>query len=415
LFIFLQFLLASAPLFLLIIKGWISTILFISSGLSLLLLYLRKKQGAYLFSKLNKWLFCFLFVFTLPTLAILISQLFLQELLWRSYDAPVRFLLSIPILLVLVQNKIDVLKILIYSIPFALVMTLICVALNPYLGWGADRITTYFVDPLTFGSLNLTLGIFCFLSLDLYQVDSWRVKIIKYSGFIIGLYLSILSGSRTGWLALPLLILIWMFFQRKKPDAFMSVIILLLISIGFFFSSVVQHRLGLVIQEITNYQWNSENQQTSIGDRISFLRMAVFLFLQKPLSGFGENGFAEFINHPELNKYAIEATQRFVLNALFHNEISTNTVKSGLWGLLSSSALFFVPAIFFIKKMGSTIIQIQRTAMLGFGYWTCTFISGMTTEVFNLKFTASFHALMLTFLISSLIFHINSNKETKKS
>lgn len=379
-----------------------------------MLLYINKKEGVCVSLKKNKWLSYFLCIFMMPVLAVLISQLFRQEFVWRSYDAPVRFLLCIPILLVLVQNKIDVIKILTYSIPFSLLITLLCVELNPYLNWGPNRITTYFVDPLTFGSLNFTLGLFCFLSIDLYKVDSWRLKMIKYFGVMIGLYLSILSGSRTGWLALPLLFLVWMFFQRKNRETYISMSILLVICIGFFFSNVVQQRLSLVIQEITAYHWSLENQQTSVGERISFLRMAVFLFLQNPLSGFGERGFTEFINHPELNRYAIEETQRFALNAKFHNEIATNMVESGFWGLLSSSALFFVPVIFFIKKLRMTTPKIQKTAMLGFGYLSCTFISGMTTEVFNLKFTASFHAIMLNCLISSLIVHSN-NIETKKN
>ena len=121
---------------------------------------------------------------------------------------------------------------------------------------------------------------------------------------------------------------------------------------------------------------------------------------------------SEFINHPELNQYALQETQEFALRSGFHNEIATNMVRSGVWGLLSSSALFLLPALFFLRGLYSDSLQAQKVALLALGYLACTFISGMTTEVFNLKFTASFHALMFTCFISSLLVYHAADQRT---
>ncbi len=408
----LQALLAVSPLFLLTVKGWISGVLFASSALAILMLCVGYKEGdSPILPRKNAWLWGFVILFTLPVVAIFLGQLGRQNYAGRDYDSPTRFLLSIPILLVLFQHRFDMFRALVYAMPGAIFVTSIVLSLNPDNVWQPEhnlvpyRASTYFVDPLTFGSLNLTLGLCCLLSIDLYGRDHSGVRIYKGMGCIVGVYLSILSGSRTGWLALPLVLFLWINFRvtRYRVPALIS--ILLLVGGSYYFSTALQQRLDVAEHEIMSYQWNALNPQTSVGDRLSFLRIAVFLFTQNPWSGFGDHGLSEFINHPELNRYALQETQEWALRSGFHNEIATNMVRSGVWGLLSSSALFLMPALFFVRSLASASLQVQKLALLGLGYLVCTFISGMTTEVFNLKFTASFHAIMFTCLISSLLVH----------
>ena len=417
-----QIVLELLPVFLLTIAGWSSGILFTTFILSSMLLVVDYRRDVPVNLNDKSYVWCFSVTLALPVIAIFLSQLFGQDIVWRNYDGPARFLLCIPVFLILVKNKIDVLKVLTYSIPCSLFATVLLVTLHPNLTWSPlcdpmllfpcdlpKRITTSFVDPLTFGSLNITFCLFSLMSIDLYEADSRHTKSLKYLGFIIGMYLSIISGSRTGWLALPLMLLIWIFCSFKKRHVLVCMLALFFMCLGLYYLTSAHERIDSAIQDVINYRWNAVNKRTSIGDRISFFRMAVFLFMQNPLSGFGDSGFIGWINHPELSRFALQSTQEFALRSKFHNEITTNMVKSGIWGLLSSSALFIVPAIIFFKKMRSTSVQVKKIAILGLGYLICTFISGMTTEVFNLKFTASFHGLMLTCLISSLI--INSKQK----
>ncbi|WP_413934861.1 O-antigen ligase family protein [Nitrospira sp. BLG_1] len=408
----LQTLLAVSPLFVLTIKGWISGILFASSAAAIfIMLSVIAKGDSPTFPKHHNWLWCFVILFTLPVIAIFLGQSWRQDYVGRDYDSPARFLLSMPILLVLFQKRFDVFRSMVCVIPGSILITCIVVTLNPESPWGHlndpvhFRETTYFVDPLTFGSLNMTLGLCCLLSIDLYGRDDWGVRVYKTTGFIVGVYLSIVSGSRTGWLALPLVLYMWSHLRLTRYRAPVFIGILLLASGSYYLSATLQQRLDVAVQEIISYHWDTLNPQTSVGDRLSFLRMAVFLFSQNPWSGFGDHGFAAFINSPDLNRYALQQTQEFALHSGFHNEIATNMVRSGVWGLLSSSALFVIPALFFIRSLYGGSQQAQKIAVLALGYLACTFISGMTTEVFNLKFTASFHALMFTCFISSLLVH----------
>jgi O-antigen ligase len=376
------------------------------------------KRDSPIFPSHNTWLWYFVILFALPVTAIFLGQSGRQEYAGHDYDSPARFLLSIPILLVLFHQRCDMLKFLVYTIPAATFITFTVVMLNPNDVWQPQaniRASRHFVDPLTFGSLNLTLGLCCLLSIDLYGRDAWGVRLYKSAGFIIGVYLSVLSGSRTGWLALPLVLFLWLNFRMTRYRVPAIIIVLLLTGGSYYFSTTLQQRLDLAEQQILSYHWDAPNPQTSVGDRVSFLRMAVFLFTQHPWSGFGDQGFVGFINHPELNRYAIQKTQEFALRSGFHNEIATNMVRSGVWGLLSSSALFLMPAVFFIRSLFEASPQSKKIALLALGYLVCTFISGMTTEVFNLKFTASFHALMFTCLISSLLIHHSGGQSTERN
>jgi O-antigen ligase len=54
------------------------------------------------------------------------------------------------------------------------------------------------------------------------------------------------------------------------------------------------------------------------------------------------------MNSPEIVQYASVYARNFPEHG-FHNEILTSAVRSGIWGLLSSLALFFFPIIWAVK------------------------------------------------------------------
>lgn len=407
-----------SPLFLLTVGGWIGAMLFICAGLALIALAVGYRRGLPLAAEQKTWLWAMAITFTLPVVAVLLGQLFRHEIVGRYYDSPLRFLLSAPIMIVLARQRFDVLRPMLRMLPPALLIALIVVTLYPDAGWGGkahtqanySRISTYFIDPITFGSLCLALGLCCLLSIDLYRRDAWGTRLVKGAGFLIGFYLSVISGSRTGWLALPLVLLAWV--QVKMVGYRLAMLLVLSCFLGgsYYLSDTLQQRLHLAVQEVLSYRWDAVNPVSSVGDRLSFLRMAIFLFEQNPLGGFGDKGFEAWINHPELNRYALVKTQQFALRSGFHNEIATNMVRSGIWGLLASLTLFLAPLAFFLAKLRSASAQVVNIALLGLGYLLCTLVSAMTTEVFNLKFTASFHALMFACLISSVLVHSTSNR-----
>lgn len=404
------------PVFILSIKGWISALLLITCLISLYILGTErktyKKSSETLISNPAE-VFWLAVILAMPFIAIGLGQTFRHELILRDYDGPMRLALAIPILIAIVKTKfpLDVLNCLVrFSIPATLFVTLFSVLVFPDEKWGPGRLTTYFVDPLSFGSLCLAMALITLASMNLFGKDPLGLRIWKLCAILAGIYLSIRSGSRTGWLGLPVVLLIIFFYQIPRNTNFhllrSTIFVALsgcLLVISYNFIPVVHERVNLAFSNLMIYNWTGMNADTSVGMRISFIRMAWFYFLNSPLGGWGDQGFKSLINAPEISIFASENARIFAYKAGFHNEIATNMVRSGIWGLFSSIAIFAVPAVFFIKYIRTGSEKQRAFALIGICYVSATFVSGMTTEVLNLKFTASFYALLLVVIMGSIL------------
>ena len=133
--------------------------------------------------------------------------------------------------------------------------------------------------------------------------------------------------------------------------------------------------------------------------------MAVFLLAQKPLSGWGDGNFESVINDPALNFSTFE-TKKVALEAGFHNDITANMVRSGIWGLIATVALFLIPALFFIRSMRSKYKKQRDVAFLALAFLVCQFVSSLSMEIFNLRYSASFYGLMLAVFCGQILFYM---------
>jgi O-antigen ligase len=406
----LKFFLCSSPLFLMTISSWSSGILLFGTFFCVILLINSKKE---LDSnpKVNS-LFRILTICTLaaPLLAILFSSFLRNKYHWAEFDSASRFLLAIAIFRFAIQERINITKYFQYIIPSSLIITLAHQLLFPQPRlWGLDRMSTYFADPLVFGYTSLTFGLISLISINLLSKDRLPIIILKLVGFSIGLYLSIMSGSRTGWLAIPFVISICMNHQElfKEKAGILKIIIfsfIFLIILGLFiFAPNSSKRLLLASQELISYSWSGIAPDTSIGLRITFLRIAFDMFTTHPILGFGDTSKG-FISLPaQIFTYASTESLRMAFNSGFHNEVVTNAIRYGAAGLISAALLFITPFIVFIHqlKYGSPIQKAN--SLIGIIFTTCFFISSFSTEVFDLKYMASFYALTITLLCASAI------------
>jgi O-antigen ligase len=153
--------------------------------------------------------------------------------------------------------------------------------------------------------------------------------------------------------------------------------------------------------DISSYQWHGGENSTSLGDRISFIRMGWYLMLQKPLTGWSNEDFTPKLDTPEFSKFAAPATRLGVKAGGFHNEFINNGVKYGFMGLLFTILLFLGPAVFFLKQL--KIKPDNRYALLGIVYVTAQAVSALSYQVLDFKFTASLYALMIVTLAYSAL------------
>ena len=394
------------PLFVVTIKGWTSSILII--GFFICLIFLSFYKNKEIKNQKNKNFTILITALILPTIAIIISSTFRGSFHSPEFDSPIRFFLAIPIFIFVIRTNFNSAKILQFTIPASLFITISQQFLfSQPMHWGSDRMATYFSDPLVFGYIALTFSLISLASINVFEKDNKLTLIFKIAGFFIGLFLSIKSGSRTGWLAIPIVLLFLLHknTDRKNISYVFSIIGLACLSgiATYFASGTVNSRINLMAHEIINYHWIGIAPDTSIGLRITFLRMAWDIFLQSPWIGFGDIRFEFLSIPPAIYSYASKTALDTAFQSGFHNEIVTSTIRSGIFGLFSSISIFAIP--FFILKgnMQSMNKFNKANSILGMIFIICIFVSSLSTEVFDLKYTASFYALMITLLCGSAI------------
>lgn len=406
---FLKLFLSLSPLFLVTIRSWSSVILILGAIISLY--YLIDSNDEINVTENNLVIINFVIItLASPLFSIIFSSFLRNDFHWAEYDSASRFFIAITIFLFAIEERINIAKYLQYAIPGSLFITLTQQLYFPQPKlWGADRMSTYFSDPLVFGYTALTFGMISLISINLVAKDKISLIIFKLSGFIIGTYLSIMSGSRTGWLAIPLVAAIYINHQETlkwKAKVVKSVLFSLILLIIFgilIFSPRSSQRLLLASQELLSYSWNGIAPDTSIGQRITFLRIAFDMFTTHPIIGYGDT--SKIVNFlPEnIFAYASKESRRMAFNSGFHNEIVTNAIRYGLTGLIASAGIFIVPLIIFMNKIKSECRSQAANALIGIIFTICFFISSFSTEVFDLKYMASFYATIIALLCASAI------------
>jgi O-antigen ligase len=402
------------PIFLLTFSSWSSIILIFGSVFCV---------AYFIFSKtfLNandvsfgnrKFLHACLAMLAAPIVAVLASACLRSDFQDYEFDSPSRFLLALLFFLFSIKTRADITRYLQYTIPAALIITFLHQIFfqQPKL-WGVDRMSTYFADPLVFGYVSLTFGLISFASINLTSKDPIPLILTKISGFGIGIYLSIMSGSRTGWLAVPIVLGILWFdkfktskrkINTKNTFILISIVTVFLLS-AFTLSSTSKDRLNLAFKEFIEYPWHGIAPDTSVGQRITFIRIASDLIVEYPVSGVGDTARQSFDMPENIKKYASPQSVHMALHSGFHNQIVTNAIRYGIFGGLAAIMLFIVPLLIFIHQYKKGTSMNRYNSLIGMVFTACFFVSSLSTEVFDLKYMASFYAVMISLLCASAI------------
>jgi len=402
----------STPLFYLSIPHWITNVSILGCFLSIAWLILNRKSYELQRIKNVKLLALVFFIYVI---AITVSQLGRQNFVLREYLDQSRWMVGLPFFLFIYSQRINYSKVLDWAAPICILSAWISsVYVYPSANWG-DRATVVHIDPLTFGFMNLSLALMCFASV---MSDFKKVKIsfntfLKIIAFVIGVYLSIRSGSRSGWLAFPFVIA-GIFYVLYKPSRSRALVLLAgvlgLTLIIVQYVPIVNVRIGVMLNELSDYPWTGGMApDNSVAMRITFYRLGGFYFSQSPLFGWGERGYSEIKNALPLLNFSSQFTRDFAFASLFHSEWTTQAVRFGFVGLLGVFLVFWIPMKFFyelVKSNGNGL----KIGCMGLAYMTCQLVASLGHEVFNSKGATTFGAV----IISGLLAAAYSQENTKK-
>ena len=387
------------PVLLLTVQGGMNVLFFLLLILSVFCLYrapesLHKDQW-------DAYTLAFALAMASPIFAVFLSQSYHGEFTARSYDGPSRFLLAIPIYLALRQIKISTLTMLQYGLPLGAISALLVVFIvadhQPFF----PRAGNTFVNPIHFGDLALIMGFLSLFSINWAGRDPLYIVILKSLGLLAGLFVSVQSESRGGWIAIPVVLLTWLIIQNKERGLLrllMAMVPPLLFGItSYFLINIIHQRVDEVYSDIVA-AWHG-NLDTSIGIRLQLWETALYLFRENPIFGVGPNGYAPLMS--TLTQSGL-ITEMAAYNGRgeVHNFIFASMARLGIFGLLSALAIFFVPFVIFIKATKSDLATQRKAAMMGICLVLGFFIFGLSVETFNLKMVAAFYSLTLAVLLA---------------
>ncbi len=323
---------------------------------SLILLYLRP---ALHLQQEDRQLMAVLAMYSL----LFCAQLWLEGADASAFDRPSRFIFAVPVLLFVLA----------YPPRLALLWSGLVVGGLLTAGWavwqklflGIERATGY-TYVIQFGNISMLMGIFCLAGLGWAAVQprarSWMAFMLL--GALAGMLGSLLSGSRGGWIGLPLIF--WMLYRAYGREVRRSIRLwgLALVCTGaVLLYSLPQTGLHSRVQQaFTDIElFQQGDKWTSLGARLDMWQGALQLIAEKPLTGWGWSGYRQGMQALADDGIVIQ----FAAENHAHNEMLDAQARRGILGLLSLLALYLVPLRLFSRRLRAEDLELRSLALAG--------------------------------------------------
>lgn len=315
---------------------------------------------------------------------VLLSEVLWFNLKFREIDKPVRFLFSVPIFFLLLKYPPS-LSWLWRGIIIGAVSAGI-LSIYQKLWLHHDR-ANGFIYPIQFGDLSMLLGVLCLTGIAWGRDQiQYRLWIIAFSsGAALGVCASLLSGSRGGWIGLPIII----FILIKNYVKFLSWrqwIGVIVAGAILFLSIVAIPETGVLVRihhiYIDIYKYYHGDSFTSLGARFDLWRMANYMFGHRPIFGYGSYEFIE-MRDMIVSKFGYGQTviEQDLQSA--HNEILDAAAKRGSIGVLALLCIYLIPLSLFSKYRYSKDMTTRSLALAGSMVPICFIDFGMSQVLFT--------------------------------
>jgi len=270
-------------------------------------------------------------------------------------------------------------------------------------GFRASGVT----HPIIFGDLALAMGWMPLAGMGWFASRSRWQMVLPVMAALCGLLASLLSHSRGGWVAIPFLVLIFLWFSRAHitpQQRWMAVILLCAaLAIGYLIPATgVKGTIDRTATNISGYFYSDiddEIRETSIGTRFEMWQAAWHIFRDNPLLGVGWG------HYKEEAQQLVDAGLRNASAAYWghpHNQFLSAMANGGTVALIALLLLFLLPARLFARIAGRrSVADAQYTALAGL-LLIAAFISfGLSEAILERTRPVSFFAFYLAVLFAA--------------
>ncbi|WP_232231927.1 O-antigen ligase family protein [Burkholderia sp. WSM2230] len=339
-----------------------------------------------------------------PVAAVLIGGVWHGALVTSTLDSPSRFFFAAPLFLVLRRTSPSTLAWSDLSFALAALVSLGILLIVPR-DWGFGRLSSSFLNPIHFGDIALAMGALSVLSLNWWRKDGLPVRAVKVAGFLAGLAASMITGSRGGWVAIPIVAIMVVYLRsraksRKWKVLFPFAIAVLLASV-YGVSPMVRDRVDDVSSDLVKYTHG--NKDTPLGIRLQLYEASIRIVRSHPLLGLGGDGFRNsmqsFADAGLLTPAAAQLGRGEV-----HNQLFAYMTDYGIVGGLAVLAIYIVPGAILWRRLTTPVEPARRAALMGLTFIVCFLIFGLSVETFDLKMTVSFYATVVGILAACCVY-----------
>lgn len=262
-----------------------------------------------------------------------------------------------------------------------------------------------YTGAIQFGNLALTMSILlivalCWLSVNKAEYRRFWIFILSF-GMVCGLAGSYYSGTRGGWVAIPLFILLFMIAYIRRSNMVVSIAsisVVLVVMIGAVYQSpLIMERIKQAHQDITEYQLNGAASSSSLGARFAIWEASWTMLEKQPLLGVGEIQFRNGLDQKEHAGLLGEVPAGL---ANTHNTFLEVWVWYGGIALLLLVAAMVSASWYFLTCIRHTDAMLRGYALAGLCLVGGYFVYGQTQIMLIRNNTLLFFLVTLSCLLS---------------
>lgn len=331
----------------------------------------------------------------------------------RTLDLPSRYVLAVPILLLLLGIPPRL------SWLWAGLITA-CVSGVALAIWQAVVLGLYrpsgFTGVIQFGDLGLAMGVFCVAGLFWAATQARHARRWQFAlalGAVAGGGISVISGSRGGWIALPLVLALFLvaFLNRQNLARAVGVLLALCVGLAVLLGTVpsLKTRYDQAVSDVQ--QFDNGVADTSIGARLALWDALFVMIPQKPILGWSEKDY-----ELELERLVAEKKASPVVLQLAntHNNYLELWVFQGFVGLLAVLALMLATFWSFCRRLRSSNMTVRVIAVCGSSLVACYGVFGMSQVILGRNNTLLFFLVSLVVFWACLRHEENKDRRTFK-
>lgn len=326
------------------------------------------------------------YTFLLFFISSLITFLYHENEAAIELDLAGRFVLAIPIVLLLSKKKLN-LKLLVVGVALGGILAFVIAYYQVYIAQTHYRAQGH-IPHIMFGQTGMIWGILSLVGFLLINKISpkrqWLFAILLLLGSVGGIYAALLSGSKGAWVLFPPAFIIFLVVSWKKLDFKHLLAIFFAYALVFTWvfctDNIVKNRSIDAVNETQSVIDKTDSGVGSIGARVRLYTTGALLFIENPLIGVGRYNKNEFVK--ELN-IADDYKKLVYGYGSLHNDYVHIGAYYGLVGLIPFLLLLGMPAWFFARKLFSDNEEIKYLAVAGFISVASVAMSGLTDAYFQ--------------------------------